>query len=56
MLHFVLLPHPSVPHEAIDFTSRNKIYLSDNCSLIFGEVLTCGRKLNGEVFSIFKIP
>lgn len=51
---FCYLPHPSVPHQASDFTSRNKIYLSDNCSLIWGEILTCGRKLNGEVFLFSK--
>jgi urease accessory protein len=47
---FLYLPHPSVPHENSSFTTRNKIYLADNCKLIWGEVLTCGRKLNGEVF------
>jgi urease accessory protein len=51
---FCYLPHPSVPHENSDFTARNKIYLSDNCSLVWGEVLTCGRKLNGEVFLFSK--
>jgi len=48
------LPHPSVPHENSDFTAKNKIYLSNNCRLIWGEVLTCGRKLNGEVFLFTK--
>ena len=48
------LPHLSVPHEGSDFTARNKIYLVDNCSLVWGEVLTCGRKLNGEVFLFSK--
>ncbi|WP_448697401.1 urease accessory protein UreD [Mucilaginibacter sp. AW1-3] len=47
---FQYLSHPSVPHENSDFTAKNKIYVSDNCRLIWGEVLTCGRKLNGEVF------
>lgn len=51
---FQYLPHPSVPHENSDFTAKNKIYLSDNCRLIWGEVLTCGRKLNGEVFLFTK--
>lgn len=48
------IPHPAVPHELSNFTARNKIFLADNCSLIFGEVLTCGRKLNGEVFLLSK--
>lgn len=51
---FQYLPHPSVPHENSDFTAKNRIYLSDNCRLMWGEVLTCGRKLNGEVFLFSK--
>ena len=47
---FCFLPHPVVPHEASAFSSKSKIFLSGDCSLIWGEVLTCGRKLNGEVF------
>lgn len=51
---FCYLPHPTVPHESSDFVSKNKIFLSDDCSLIWGEVLTCGRKMNGEVFLFSK--
>ncbi|MBC7867260.1 MAG: urease accessory protein UreD [Gloeobacteraceae cyanobacterium ES-bin-316] len=51
---FCFLPHPTVPHEQSDFTSCNNFYLADNCRFIFGEVLTCGRKLNGEVFLFTK--
>ncbi|MCW3108704.1 MAG: urease accessory protein UreD [Segetibacter sp.] len=47
---FCYLPHPSVPHKAADFVATNKIYLSGGCKLIWGEVLTCGRKLSGEAF------
>ena len=47
---FRFLPHPSVPHEQSIFTTHNNFYLGNNCQFIFGEVLTCGRKLNGEVF------
>jgi urease accessory protein len=47
---FIYLPHPSVPHENSLFTAKNKIFLSEACSLVWGEVLTCGRKLNGEIF------
>lgn len=47
---FVYLPHPSVPHQNSIFLSRNKIYLQNNYSLVWGEVISCGRKLNGEVF------
>ena len=51
---FCYLPHPSVPHEQSSFTSRNNFYLGSNCHFIFGEVLTCGRKLNGELFVFSK--
>lgn len=51
---FCFLPHPSVPHKNSVYTGTNKFYLSDDCTLIFGEILTCGRKLNGEVFSFSK--
>jgi urease accessory protein len=47
---FIYLPHPSVPHENSIFSATNKFYLGDSCNLIWGEILTCGRKLNGEVF------
>lgn len=51
---FCYIPHPSVPHEASIFTSANKFFLQDNSCLVFGEILTCGRKLNGEVFLFSK--
>jgi urease accessory protein len=51
---FCFIPHPVVPHSKSSFTARNNFFLAENCSLIFGEVLTCGRKLNGEVFSFSK--
>jgi len=51
---FCYLPHPSVPHEQSIFTSRNNFYLGSNSQLIFGEILTCGRKLNGEMFLFSK--
>jgi urease accessory protein len=56
---FVYLPHPVVPHENSIFIVKNRIYLSDDCRLMWGEVLTCGRKLskgllseNGEIFQL----
>lgn len=47
---FVYLPHPVVPHKDSSFTSRSRISLTDRCSLIWGEVISCGRKLNDEIF------
>jgi len=46
----VYLPHPVVPHESAVFKAANKIYVSESCNLIWAEILTCGRKLNGERF------
>jgi urease accessory protein len=51
---FTYLPHPAVPHKNSIFTARNKIYLNNQCTLIWGEILTCGRKLNDEVFEFLK--
>ncbi len=51
---FCYLPHPTVPHESSNFRSINKVFLSSNCTLVWGEVLTCGRKLNGEIFQFSK--
>lgn len=54
---FVYLPHPAVPHENSSFIAMNKIHATNSSTLIWGEILTCGRKLskgsfaeNGEVF------
>lgn len=48
---FSFLPHPTVPHRSSVFKTRNQIFLSKNCKLIWGEILTCGRKLSGESFT-----
>lgn len=46
----IYLPHPCVPHAAANYKAQNKIYLSGNCSLLWGEIVCCGRKMNGELF------
>jgi len=51
---FCWLPHPCVPHEGSIFMGRNRIFMGEDCQLVWGEVLTCGRKLNGEVFGFSK--
>jgi urease accessory protein len=48
------LPMPVVPHKASIFAARNTIHLHPQSSLIWGEVFTCGRKLNGELFVFSK--
>jgi urease accessory protein len=52
---FYYLPHPLVPHKNALFSSRNKILLSENCTLLWGEVITSGRNLNGERFSFTRL-
>jgi urease accessory protein len=51
---FCWLPHPCVPHEGAVFTGKNRVFINEGCQLVWGEVLTCGRKLNGEVFGFSK--
>jgi urease accessory protein len=49
------IPHPTVPHKNANYTSINNIYLENSSTLIWGELLTCGRKLNNEIFLFKKI-
>ncbi|MBI1780076.1 MAG: urease accessory protein UreD [Sphingobacteriales bacterium] len=51
---FIYIPHPAVPHYESVFISKNNIHLNKSSQLIWGEILTCGRKLNGEVFQLSK--
>ncbi|NKI26941.1 urease accessory protein UreD [Arenibacter sp. 6A1] len=52
--YFSHLPHPSVPHKGAIFQNENTIYLTNSSVLIWGEILACGRKLNGESFAFKK--
>lgn len=47
---FSYVPHPIVPHKDASFEGYNRIELAEDCRLVWGEILTCGRKLNGEAF------
>ncbi len=47
---FSYVPHPVVPHENSVFKSKSSIHLKNNCTLILGEIITCGRKHSGEIF------
>lgn len=46
------LPHPCVPHKGSSFKSSNTIYLAKKASIVWGEILTCGRKIKDEVFEL----
>src|SRR5450432_1989758 len=48
---FFFLPHPTVPHKESNFTAENTILLSEGAELLWGEIVTCGRKGCAEVFS-----
>jgi urease accessory protein len=52
---FTFLPHPMVPHEKATYTGYTNLHLSENCRLTWGEIITCGRKLNGEVFQFTRL-
>ncbi|WP_289040624.1 urease accessory protein UreD [uncultured Zobellia sp.] len=48
------LPHPSVPHKESNFTSEVLIHLEKNASVIWGEIVTCGRRNQNEIFEFTK--
>lgn len=52
---FSYLPHPTVPHASAVYKANNKLYLAVNSTLVWGEIVTCGRKLNGEEFMFSKL-
>ena len=45
------LPHPLVLHKDAALRQRTEIQLSENCQLIYGEIVAAGRVLNGERFA-----
>jgi urease accessory protein len=44
------IQQPVVPHKNAALYSRNTVRLEDDCVFTLGEIITCGRKLCGEVF------
>ncbi len=49
------IPHPVVPHKNSIYLSKNEIYMHETSSLIWGEILTCGRKTKNEIFEFSKL-
>ncbi len=47
---FSFVAHPIVPHQKSTFKSRTRVTLSEGCSFLMSEIITCGRKHHGEVF------
>lgn len=46
----IYIPHPSVPHKDAVFSSHTVIQMERGSRLLWGEIITCGRKLSGEIF------
>jgi len=44
------IQQPVVPHKNSSLYARNTVHLEDGCIFTLGEIITCGRKLCGEVF------
>ena len=52
---FCFVPHPTVPHKNAVFSNFNIIKLQPSSTLIWGEIISCGRKLNGEAFQFTRL-
>lgn len=48
------IQHPIVPHENSNFSARNAVHMAEECVFTYGEIVTCGRKLSGELFRFTK--
>ena len=48
---FHYLPHPTVPQAKSVFKGHNIIRLQHHSRLLWSEIITCGRKLSGEIFA-----
>jgi len=46
--YFSHTPHPTVPHKGARYTARNTIHLENSSTLLWGDILTCGRKHMGD--------
>ena len=42
--YFSHVPHPVVPHKGACYTAKNTIHLKKSSTLVWSEILTCGRK------------
>lgn len=47
---FSFVPHPVVPQNASSFVSHNVVEMEKNCHFLLSDIITCGRKLTGELF------
>ncbi|NLA63888.1 MAG: urease accessory protein UreD [Bacteroidales bacterium] len=42
--YFSFAPHPTVPHKGARYKAKNTIHIKDSSTLLWSEILTCGRK------------
>ena len=42
--YFSFAPHPTVPHKSARYKAKNTIHIKDSSTLLWSEILTCGRK------------
>ncbi|TYB75895.1 urease accessory protein UreD [Bizionia myxarmorum] len=54
--YFSHAPHPTVPHKGANYKARNTFHIKGSSTLLWGEILTCGRKYvaEGEEFQFKK--
>lgn len=54
--YFSHVPHPVVPHKGARYKAKNTIHIKKSSTLLWGEILTCGRKYmaQGEWFQFKK--
>jgi len=54
--YFSHVPHPVVPHKGAHYKAKNTIHIKKSSTLLWGEILTCGRKYmaQGEWFQFKK--
>ncbi|EGV42516.1 urease accessory protein UreD [Bizionia argentinensis JUB59] len=54
--YFSHVPHPTVPHKGAKYKAKNAIHIKGSSTLLWGEILTCGRKYmaEGEEFQFKK--
>lgn len=54
---FQYIPHPTSPHRESVFDSVNTLHIRKTSRVIWGEIITCGRKLygDGEVFEFNRL-
>lgn len=52
---FCYIPHPTVPHKNAVFLNFNSIKLQPTSKLVWGEIISCGRNINGEAFQFTRL-